>query len=145
MFRSETDATRFLCFAVVGATGFAVDAGMLALLHHWGGVDPFLARIVSIAASAFVTWRLNRGVTFGVSGLSQTAEGLRYAVVAGLAACLNYMIYALALTFRPDLPPVAAAVIATLVAMVFSYAGYSRFVFPASPATFVASPSSQRR
>jgi putative flippase GtrA len=145
MFRTETEAVRFLCFAFVGGTGFAVDAATLATLHHGGGIDPFLARIVSIAAASFVTWRLNRSLTFGVSALSQTVEGVRYAAVAGLAACVNYMIYALVLTVRTDMPPVGAAIVATLVAMIFSYAGYSRFVFSGSRATFVASPSSHRR
>ncbi len=144
MFRSETEAIRFLCFAVVGGTGFVVDAGTLALLHNGAGMDPFAARVISIALAAFTTWRLNRSITFGRSALSQSAEGLRYAVVAGLTACLNYMLYAVALTLWPHLPPVAAAIAATLIAMFFSYAGYSRFVFSVSRPV-VLSPSSHRR
>jgi putative flippase GtrA len=145
MFRSETEAIRFLCFAIVGGTGFLVDAGTLATLHHGAGMDPFLARIVSIALAAWTTWRLNRSLTFGVSALSQSMEGLRYAVVAGVTAGLNYMLYALALMLWPELPPLAAAVGATLVAMVFSYAGYSRFVFAGSRSAVIGSPSSQSR
>ena len=142
------EARRFFRFALVGGTGFIIDAGLLALLHHGGGLDPFLSRLISISAGAFTTWRLNRGLTFGASGLSQAREGLRYGAVAALAAGINYLIYAAALLLWPALPPLAAAVMATLAAMCFSYAGYSRLVFSgagsgASDAT--AGPSSQSR
>jgi putative flippase GtrA len=136
-------AARFLRFAVVGGLGFLVDAGVLSILHHGIGVNPFIARVLSIAAAAFVTWRLNRRLTFGASPLGQAHEGLRYAAVAGLTAVLNYMLYALALMLWPELPPVAAATSATLIAMGVSYAGYSRLVFGA--ATAAGSSSSQRR
>ena len=69
---------------------------------------------------------------------------MRYATVAGLTAGLNYLLYALTLIAWPDLPPLAAAVGATLAAMGFSYAGYSRFVF-AGAAAVLGAPSSHRR
>ena len=123
------EAERFVRFAIVGGAGFVIDAGLLALLHHAAGLDPFSARLASICVAAFSTWRLNRAVTFGASRASQTAEGLRYATVAGLTATLNYLIYALTLVLWRELPPIAAAIGATLAAMAFSYLGYSRFVF----------------
>jgi putative flippase GtrA len=135
---------RFFRFVLVGGLGFAVDAGLLALLHHGAGIDPFLARVVSIAAAALFTWRMNRALTFGASATSQTTEGLRYALVAALTAGMNYLFYALALTVWPTLPPVWAAMIATLFAMSVSYPGYSRFVFSGAR-TVLSSPSSQRR
>jgi putative flippase GtrA len=140
----DAEAARFVSFGVVGAIGFLVDAGLLAALHHGVGLDPFSARALSIAAAAFCTWRLNRRLTFGASLSGQAIEGLRYAVVAGLTAGLNYLIYALALIVWPPLPPLAAVVIATAIAMGASYAGYSRFVFSASSAA-TGTPSSHRR
>ena len=136
---------RFLRFAVVGGTGFAIDAGVLATLHHGLGVDPFTARLISICISALTTWRLNRMVTFGASDRSQAAEGLRYALVAAAAASFNYFIYAMTLVVRPDWPPVGIAVGATLIAMFVSYGGYSRFVFQRERPATLASPMSQRR
>jgi putative flippase GtrA len=139
------EAARFLRFATVGGVGFLVDAGLLAALHHGAGLDPFTSRLVSICAAAFTTWRLNRSLTFGASPASQATEGLRYAAVALLTACLNYVLYAALLLVWPGVPPVAAAVAATLAAMAFSYAGYSRFVFAGAPPATFGSPSSQRR
>jgi putative flippase GtrA len=141
---SSLESARFFRFVLVGGLGFAVDAGLLALLHHGAEVDPFISRVFSIAGAALFTWRMNRAVTFGASPTSQTTEGLRYAVVAALTAGLNYLLYALALTLWPTVPPVAAAIIATLIAMGVSYIGYSRFVFAGTLAVF-SSPSSHRR
>jgi putative flippase GtrA len=140
----RSDKARFLRFAFVGGIGFLIDAGLLALLHHGAGLDPFSSRLISISASAFTTWRLNRSVTFGASQLSQASEGLRYALVAAVTAGFNYLVYALLLIALPAVWPVAAATIATLAAMFFSYVGYSRFVFSDARA-IVGAPSSQRR
>ena len=146
-----SEAHRFFRFALVGGTGFVIDAGLLAMLHHGAGLDPFLSRLISISASAFITWRLNRGLTFGASGLSQASEGMRYGAVASLTAGFNYLVYAAALLMWPTLPPLAAAVLATLAAMSFSYAGYSRLVFggaasdAGASSDAIARPSSQSR
>jgi putative flippase GtrA len=142
--RLGVEAARFLRFALVGGTGFLIDAGLLTVLHDFAGVDPFTARLVSITASAFTTWRLNRSLTFGASERGQAAEGVLYALVAAITAVLNYLVYVLILIAWRELPPLAAAIAATLAAMLFSYAGYSRVVF-AGAATVVGPPSSQRR
>lgn len=135
----KAEAPRFFRFAIVGGIGFVVDAGLLLLLHNGIGLDPFSARAVSISASTFTTWRLNRALTFGASARSQAHEAVRYATVAALAAGVNYLVYALALILLRGLPPIAALVVGTAAGMLFSYAGYSRFVFKGG------GPSSQRR
>ncbi len=143
-FPAGAEAARFLRFAMVGGAGFLVDAGLLALLHHGGGLDPLSARGISIAFAAFATWRLNRSLTFGASPENQAAEGLRYALVAALAAGLNYVLYAAALLAWPGLPPDPAVIAATFAAMAFSYAGYSRYVFQ-RPRPATLAPRSQSR
>jgi putative flippase GtrA len=137
-------AARFFRFALVGGIGFLIDAGLLAFLHHGAGLDPFTSRLISIGASAFTTWRLNRSLTFGASDRSQAREGFRYALVAAATAGFNYLVYAALLLAFSSLPPIAAAIAATLAAMFFSYAGYSRLVFQGTRTTLGA-PSSQRR
>ena len=46
-----------------------------------------------------------------------------------MAALVNYGVYSLCLIVWPPLWPVVAAAIGSGVAMIFSYLGYSRFVF----------------
>jgi putative flippase GtrA len=140
----RAEAPTFLRFALVGGTGFAVDALVLSLLHYVVGLDPFSARVVSMCSATFTTWRLNRAHTFGESKHSQAHEGFRYATVAAMAAGVNYAVYALALILWRDMPPIAALVAGSGSAMAFSYAGYSRVVFSGARTIF-GSASSQRR
>ena len=123
---------RILLFAVVGGAGFLVDAGMLALLLHVSPLGPFSARIVAIAAAMLVTFWLNRTFTFGRSDRSLAVEGTRYGGVGISAALLNYAVYAVILLVFPAVWPVLAVAVASVVAMVWSFLGYSRFVFGAS-------------
>lgn len=125
----RSESGRLLRFAFVGGAGFLVDAGVLAALHHGAGLDPFVARLVSVSLAVLTTWRLNRALTFGASSGSQMREGVRYGSVAALSAAMNYIVYALILMARPAFPPVAALAGGTLAAMALSYAGYSRFAF----------------
>ena len=57
-------------------------------------------------------------------------EGARYGAVAVAAAVLNYAIYSGLLLAAPNtITPLVALVIAVAIVTVFSYLGYSRFVF----------------
>jgi len=123
---------RILLFAVVGGAGFLVDAGVLALLLHASPLGPFSARIVAIAAAMLVTFWLNRTFTFGRSDRSLAVEGTRYGGVGISAALLNYAVYAVILLVFPAVWPVLAVAVASVAAMVWSFLGYSRFVFGAS-------------
>ncbi len=141
----KAEAPTFLRFALVGGTGFAVDALVLSLLHYVMGLDPFSARVVSMSAATFTTWRLNRTHTFAASNRSQAHEGVRYATVAAIAAAVNYGVYALVLLVWRHVPPIAALVIGAGSAMAFAYAGYSRVVFSSARAIAGGAPNSQRR
>lgn len=120
---------RFGWFLVAGSIGFLADAGMLALLLRLSSLGPFWARIVAIGFALLVTWSFNRAVTFGKSRFPLLLEGARYGSVGLLSALLNYGIYAGLLLAFPPLNPLAALFAASLAAMAFSWAGYSRFVF----------------
>jgi len=121
--------SRFLLFAIVGGVGFLVDAGVLALLLWVTPLGPFLGRLVSIACALTVTWLCNRTLTFGPSNRSALHEGARYGGVGIASSILNYLVYSGVLLAVPATPPLAALVIASLAAMIFSYLGYSRLVF----------------
>lgn len=116
-------------FVLAGGTGFLVDAAVLLLLLRFTPLDPFSARLAAILVAMACTWAINRTFTFGPSGRSMAAEGTRYGGVGLASAALNYLIYSAALLIVPGLPPVAALVIASALAMAFTYFGYSRFVF----------------
>ena len=120
---------RIFRFAVVGGIGFVADAGMLALLLAATPLGPFVARLVSIAFGLAVTWLCNRTLTFGPSGRSMLVEGARYGGVGITTSIVNYLVYSGLLLAMPWLAPLVALVIASLVAMTFSYLGYSRLVF----------------
>ena len=120
---------QFGWFVIAGSLGFLCDAGMLALLLHLTPLGPFSARVIAILFALGVTWVFNRSLTFGRSRFPLLLEGARYGSVGLLSALLNYAIYAVALLLIPSLHPLLAVVIASAGAMVFSWAGYSRFVF----------------
>lgn len=120
---------RFGWFVIAGAVGFLADAGMLTLLLNVSPLGPFAARVIAILFAMSVTWSFNRAITFGRSRFPLLLEGARYGSVGLLSALLNYAVYALMLLALPWLHPLAAVIMASLAAMAFSWAGYSRFVF----------------
>jgi putative flippase GtrA len=116
-------------FIVAGATGFLADAGMLALLLKITPLGPLSARIIAILFALSVTWTINRSLTFGKSRHGLVTEGARYGGVGLVSALVNYAIYAAILLILPSVHPLLAVAFASLGAMAFSWAGYSRFVF----------------
>ncbi|MDQ6434218.1 GtrA family protein [Mesorhizobium sp. LHD-90] len=121
--------TRVVGFLVVGAIGFLADAGVLALLLAATSLHPLPARLVSIAVALCVTWLLNRNITFGHSSRGVVEEGARYGGVGIATSLINYAVYSALVLALPLLPPLAALAVASLVATVFSFLGYSRIVF----------------
>lgn len=124
---------QFLRFCVVGAAGFLVDAGILAILTGALGWNNIIARVPSFLIAVFTTWRLNRRLTFphlpSDTRRSSLREFANYLSVGLAGNLLNFWIYsALILTILARQPIVALAV-ASLVALVFSYFGYSAWVF----------------
>jgi len=120
---------RFLRFAIVGAIGFGVDAGGLALLLAETPLGPFVSRVISIALAMVATWMLNRAFTFGPSDRSVAEEGARYGAVAIAVAGFNWLLYSSLVILVPAIGPLGALVIASGAAMALSYLGYSRAVF----------------
>ena len=91
-------------FAVVGAIGFAVDAGVLYLMLHLG-LGPYLGRVVSFLAAATATWILNRRFTFKhlIGKRASLQEWLRYLLLMGFGFCANYGVYVLVLGLLTDI------------------------------------------
>lgn len=115
-------------FLISGGLGFAVDIIVLRLGMSFG-LSPLLARIPALALAMATTWLVNRAKTFHSSGKPVGVEAGQYAIVAIAAALLNYCIYAILVRSFPQLMPELATAIAVGSTMIFSFTGYSRFVF----------------
>lgn len=118
-------------FAIAGGIGFLVDAGILTALLALTPLGPYIARLIAITLAMAATWAFNRNFTFDRSGRSLAAEGCRYGSVGVTAALVNYGLYSALLLSLPALQPLAALIVASFASMVFSFFGYSRFVFRA--------------
>jgi len=94
---------QILLFAISGALGFVVDAGIVQFLVREFAFDPYGARVISFLAAATTTWAFNRRYTFaghGTSG-SRRRELLRYLVAMAVGFALNYGTYAACLALWP--------------------------------------------
>jgi len=120
--------SRFSRFALVGASGFVIDA-LVLLAGLAAGLDPFTARLIAVLAAMSYTWLLNRSFTFGASPDHPLREWLRYMAANGAGAAVNYGIYSLLLLFAPTLTPLIALCIASVLAMLVNYWSNGRFVF----------------
>lgn len=120
---------KFAAFAVTGGLGFAADFAVLALATAYLGMNPYIARVLSVAVAMMLTWFLNRNYSFGASSAPVVVEGLRYGSVGLTASVVNFLIYGTLIALVPAMPPLLALVFASAAAMAFSWLGYSRFVF----------------
>jgi putative flippase GtrA len=125
MARAPKGLVRFL---TVGVGGLAVDLAVLSLLERAGLGHPG-ARAVSLVTATLVTWTLNRRFTFGDSGRRAGSELGRYAVVAGVAQSVNFLVFLGLLAAWPHLMHQLAAFVGAVVATAFSYTGQRFFTF----------------
>lgn len=120
-----------LRFAVVGAAGFVVDAGVLQLLllDGWGLVP---ARSVAIPVAVLATWLLNRAFTFRDARSGPAwASLVRYAGVSAVGALVNFGVYSALVLLLAWMAqrPLAALAVASVVAMLVNYLGSRHFAF----------------
>ncbi|MFC4822286.1 GtrA family protein [Dokdonella ginsengisoli] len=91
-----------LLFAISGAIGFVVDAGIVQWLVRGFAFNPYGARVLSFLAAATTTWAFNRRYTFsGRSSGSKRRELLRYLIAMVFGFALNYGTYAACLALWP--------------------------------------------
>ncbi len=124
-------------FLVVGAIGFLVDAGVYNALVFWGGAGPMFeqplrAKVIAIGVATVVTYYGNKWWTYGnpQSGARHFVLYLLLNVVAiGLQlGCLGFSRYVLDLS-SPLSDNISGTVIGQIVAVVFRFWAYGKFVF----------------
>jgi putative flippase GtrA len=94
---------QILLFAISGALGFVVDAGIVQFLVREFALNPYGARVISFLAAATTTWAFNRRYTFAGHGTngSRRRELLRYLIAMACGFALNYGTYAACLALWP--------------------------------------------
>lgn len=127
---NQTLVRHILRFALVGAIGFAIDAGLLYLLVR-AGVSPYLARGISFPPAVTATWYLNRVWTFSVPDARAGQQYARYVAVQIGGALSNYAVYALILSVIPVTPEraVGALAVASSIALILNFSGAKMLVF----------------
>jgi putative flippase GtrA len=116
-------------FLFSGTLAFLTDAAILEGLIRFAGLSPFVGRIFSISIAMVVAWLLHRTITFQVRERPSLTEFLQFAAVVWTAQIVNYLVFCGVLIAVPGIAPFVALVLACLVAMFVSYAGYRFGVF----------------
>ncbi|MFD6155665.1 GtrA family protein [Nocardia sp. NPDC060256] len=135
-------------FLVVGAIGFLVDAGTYNLLVFWGGEGvlyhyPLPAKIIAILVATVVTYFGNKWWTFAHKKTDNPGrEYLLYAVFNVVAiglqlGCLGFSRYVLDLS-SPLSDNISGTLIGQIVAVIFRYWAYDKFVFTGARESAVA-------
>lgn len=126
--------TRFARFCLVGAVGFAVDAGLLVLILRTGVLGPVAARLISFGSAVLVTFALNRRWSFRSGpGDSRSFIGdlVAYLGVQGFGFLCNLTVYTAALAALPGpwSRPLPCLALASGAALIVNYLGSDLIVF----------------
>lgn len=125
---------RFVQFGVVGALGFAFDAGVLLFLVSTLGMNIYAARMLSFLLAVVFTFLLNRRFAFrALRRVSGTSFGdyLRYLSVQSAGALISLGVFFSAVMAFPSLRslPVVPLAMGSAVAMAFNYIASRYYVF----------------
>ena len=127
--------SEFIRFAVAGAIGFAVDAGILYAALALG-CGPYVGRVISFICAAFATWQINRRITFEANtNVSLWREWCQYLAAMSLGGLCNYAAYAVALHVLPHgaASPLLAVAVGSIAGMFVNFATAKLWVFKAAP------------
>jgi len=86
-----SEVSTFLRFCLVGAIGFAVDAGCTLAFTQLLAWHPGLSRVLAFTLAASTTWFWNRRFTFRSSAGGRT--WLPYVLLTAFGAMVNFAVY----------------------------------------------------
>jgi putative flippase GtrA len=124
-------ARQFLSFAIIGALGFLVDAGVLTL-GLLMGLGFYAGRLVSYLAAATFTWYCNRRMTFREEqGRSRKAEWLRFILWNAAGGVVNLGLYSVLISQGGlfTRAPVLAVAAGSVAGLVLNFLVSKLFVF----------------
>jgi len=124
-----------LRFAVIGTLGVPVDAGILWLMTHRAGLDPYSGRVISWLCAVTFTWTGNRYFTFGerraraIPAIAK--EWLRFVTANAVGGLVNVGLYSTLVRFAPPPAnnPFLALAIGTLAGLMFNFTLSNKLVF----------------
>lgn len=126
----------FIRFGMVGGAGFVVDEAILTLGHYGLGLDPLVARAISILCAMTFTWWGNRIFTFAEHAANESAgailgEWFKFVLANALGAVVNYGTFTVLVRFAPAplSNPLLATAIGVGVGLIFNFTLSKRFVF----------------
>ncbi len=138
MSEAETALTRegsgFLRFCVVGGFGLIVDGSALIVLTRNFGLDPYFARLISIAFAVSVTWAAHRLWTFRTTESRRFGEWLRYQLTSAFGAAVNFGVYSVLIASVAGFKPLWAMAVSSIIALAVNFLGARFFAF--SPDSF---------
>ncbi|KVH51156.1 GtrA family protein [Burkholderia diffusa] len=99
--------SKLVRFTLVGVVGFVVDIGVLEAALRLGA-GYFIGRLLSFLSAVWVTWQLNKRLTFSGSRTeSPWRQWWRYLAAMSFGGALNYGVYSAVVLSFPRLPYVA--------------------------------------
>lgn len=116
-------------FIASGLIAFGTDAAVLWVMLHAAGLDPFSGRLIAMSIAMVAAYFAHRRLTFNVPEPPTLKQFAKFASVASTANAINYALYASILLLSPSSTPLTALLIASVVAMMVSYAGFRFGVF----------------
>ena len=119
-------------FALIGAIGFTIDAGLLYLGVYVLSTPLFATRAVSILISVLATWLLNRSWTFNLRKIESVwIELFKYLGSRSVGAAINMGIFTslVSLATMPFNNPILATPISSAIAMLINYTMVRLFIY----------------
>src|SRR5579875_1871612 len=115
-------------FAIVGATGYAVNLAVFALCVHLLGIDYRVSSVVAYVVSVINNFWLNRHWTFDARQAHPAGQGIRFFLVSLVAFGISEGVL-IALVEGAGSPKVVAQAIAIIAAMPVNFIGQKLWSF----------------